>query len=92
MPQGDAELMAEEQVIGFKSARIDNEHCEGMQERKHRSRSCNDSTRRCDSQVDGTTYQNSSLGYVGVFLTLCCLQLPFSVAAASGDGFQCALT
>src|SRR5262245_63012001 len=47
--------MAEEQVLGFKSARrlkdIDNEHCERMQEREHRPRSCNDSTRRCDSQA-----------------------------------------
>jgi hypothetical protein len=54
-PRSDAELMAEEQVLGFKSARrleeIDNEHCERMQEREHRSRSCADSTRRCDSQA-----------------------------------------
>jgi hypothetical protein len=30
-----------------------NEHCERMQNRKHRPRSCGDSTRRCDSQADG---------------------------------------
>src|SRR5262249_30627100 len=54
-PQGDAELVAEEQVLGFKPARrleeVNDEHCERMQEREHRSRSCDDSTRRCDSQA-----------------------------------------
>src|SRR5262249_45736767 len=54
-PQGDAELKAKEQVLGFKSPRrleeVYNEHCERMQEREHRPRSCNDSTRRCDSQA-----------------------------------------
>src|SRR5262245_1886139 len=39
-PQGDAELVAEEQVLGFKPARrleeVDDEHCERMQEREHR--------------------------------------------------------
>src|SRR5438128_5884306 len=52
-PQGDAELMAEEQILGFKPARrleeVNDEHCERMQEREHRSQSCDDSTRRCDS-------------------------------------------
>jgi hypothetical protein len=56
-PQGDAELMAKEQVLGLKSARrlekVYNEHCERMQDRKHRPRSCDDSTRRCDSKPDG---------------------------------------
>src|SRR5262249_31175752 len=54
-PQGDAKLMAEEQVLGFKPARrleeVNDEHCERMQEREHRSRSCDDSTRPCDSQA-----------------------------------------
>src|SRR5262249_23179240 len=49
MPQGDAELMAKEQVLDFKPAprleEVDEEHCERMQEREHRSRSCGDSTR-----------------------------------------------
>src|SRR5499433_1527952 len=54
-PQGDAELMAEEQVLGFKPARgleeVNDEHCERIKEREHRSRSCDDSTRQCDSQA-----------------------------------------
>src|SRR5262249_5289263 len=54
-PQGDAELMAQEQVLRFKTVRrleeVDDEHCKRMQEREHRSRSCDDSTRRCDSQA-----------------------------------------
>src|SRR5262249_41458856 len=54
-PQGDAELMTQKQVLDFKSPRrleeVYNEHCERMQEREHRPRSCNDSTRRCDSQA-----------------------------------------
>src|SRR5256885_681533 len=54
-PQGDAELMAKEQVLRFKPARrleeVDDEHCERMQKREHRPRSCDDSTRRCDSQA-----------------------------------------
>src|SRR5262249_46646065 len=54
-PQGDVELMAEEQVFDFKPAprleRVDAEHSERMQEREHRSRSCDDSTQRCDSQA-----------------------------------------
>src|SRR5215467_6248658 len=54
-PQGDAELMAEEQVLGFKPARgleeVNDEHCERIKEREHRSRSCGDSTRRSDSQA-----------------------------------------
>src|SRR5262249_24867457 len=53
-PQGDAELMAKEQVLNLKSARrleeVDDEHCERKQEREHRLRSCDDSTRRCDFQ------------------------------------------
>src|SRR5262249_36383373 len=56
-PQGNAELVAKEQVLHFKSARrleeVDDEHCERMQEREHRPRSCDDSTRLCDSQPDG---------------------------------------
>jgi hypothetical protein len=47
--------MAKEQVLRFKPARrleeVDDEHCERMQEREHRPRSCDDSTRRCDSQA-----------------------------------------
>src|SRR5262249_27437826 len=54
-PQGDAELMAKEQVLDFKSPRrleeVYNEHYERMQEREHRPRSCADSTRPCDSQA-----------------------------------------
>src|SRR5262249_26759603 len=54
-PQGDAELVAEEQDLGFKPARrleeVNDDHCERMQEREQRSRSCDDSTRRCDSQA-----------------------------------------
>src|SRR5262250_1424134 len=53
-PESDAELIAKEQVLGFKPARrlkeVNDEHCEGMQEREHRSRSCDDSTRRRDSE------------------------------------------
>src|SRR5262249_5070516 len=56
-PQGDAELMAKEQVLRFKPTRrleeVDDEHCERMQEREHRPRSCGDSIRRCDSKPDG---------------------------------------
>jgi hypothetical protein len=56
-PQGDAELMAKEQVLRFKPTRrleeVDDEHCERMQERGHRPRSCDDSTRRGDSKPDG---------------------------------------
>jgi len=47
--------MAKEQVLGFKSARrleeVDNEYCERMEDREHRPRSCDDSSRRCDSQA-----------------------------------------
>src|SRR5262245_46733880 len=54
-PQGDAELMAKEQILDFKSARrleeVDSEHCELMQNREQCPRSCDDSTRRCDSQA-----------------------------------------
>jgi hypothetical protein len=56
-PQGDAELVAKEQVLRFNPTRrleeVDDEHCERMQEREHRPRSCDDSTRRCDSKLDG---------------------------------------
>jgi hypothetical protein len=48
-PQGDAELMAKEQVLGFQPAprleQVDDEHFDRMQEREHRPRSCDDSTR-----------------------------------------------
>src|SRR5262249_8969306 len=55
--QCDAELMVEEQVLGFKPARrleeVNDEHCERMQEREHRPRSCTlgetRSIRRCVS-------------------------------------------
>src|SRR5262249_15216921 len=54
-PQGDAELMAKEQVLDFKPARrleeVDDKYCKRMQGREHRPRSCADSTRRCDSQA-----------------------------------------
>src|SRR5262245_41547517 len=52
-PQGDAELMAKEQVLDFKPARrleeVDDKYCKRMQGREHRPRSCDDSTRRGDS-------------------------------------------
>src|SRR5262245_49523227 len=52
-PQGDAELIAKNQVLDFKPAprleQVDTEHSKRMQEREHRPRSCDDSTRRCDS-------------------------------------------
>src|SRR5262249_29783782 len=42
--EDDAELMAKEHVLGFKPARrleeVDDEHCERMQQRDHRPRSC----------------------------------------------------
>ena len=54
-PQGNAELVTKEQILHFKPARrleeVDDEHCERMQEREHRPRSCGDSTRGCDSQT-----------------------------------------
>src|SRR5947207_13148963 len=57
MPQGDAELMAEEQVLDFKPAprlaEVDEEQCERLQEGEHRPRPCDDSTRRCDPKPDG---------------------------------------
>jgi hypothetical protein len=47
-PKGDVELMAKKQVLRFKPAwrleEVDDEHCERMQEREHRPRSCDDST------------------------------------------------
>jgi hypothetical protein len=56
MSQGDAELMAEAQVLDFKPApgleEVDEEHCERMQEREHHPRSCGDSTRPCDPRPD----------------------------------------
>ena len=57
-PQGDAELMAKEQVLGFKSARrleeVDNEHCERIQDREHRPRSCDrlEPTMRLPSRME----------------------------------------
>jgi hypothetical protein len=41
---------------------------------------------------DNPQRRNSVLGQGGSFLTLCCLRLPFSFAAAYGEGFQYALT
>jgi hypothetical protein len=41
---------------------------------------------------DNPQRRNSVLGQGGGFLTLCCLRLPFSFAAACGDAFQYALT
>src|SRR5262249_2295735 len=65
-PQGEAELMAEEQVLGFKPARgleeVNDEHCERIKEREHRSRSCDDSTRRCDSQT-GWDFRKGQAGW-----------------------------
>ena len=65
MPQGDAELMTKEQVLGFKPAprheQVDDEHSERMQEREHRPRSCDDSTRRCDSQAGWNFRKGQSL-------------------------------
>src|SRR5262249_61546403 len=47
-PQGDAELMAKEQVLHLKPAgrleEVDDEHCERMQERENHPRSCDAST------------------------------------------------
>jgi hypothetical protein len=54
MPQGDAELMAKEQVLGFEPARrqeVDDEHCERIQEREHRPRSCGDPPMRLPSRM-----------------------------------------
>src|SRR5262245_52534181 len=46
-PQGDAELMAKKQVLGFKPAprleRVDNEHSQQVQDWNHWSQSCDDS-------------------------------------------------
>src|SRR5262245_16174304 len=71
-PQGDAELMAEEQVLGFKPARgleeVNDEHCERIKEREHRSRSCDDSTRRCDSQT-GWDFRKRQGQIVAIFWT-----------------------
>ncbi len=57
MPQGDAELMTKEQVLGFQPAarlkQIDNEHREQVQDCKHRPQSCDDSTLRRESEPDG---------------------------------------
>src|SRR5262249_8715745 len=65
-PQGDAELMAKEQVLRFKPARgleeVNDEHCERIKEREHRSRSCDDSTRRSDSQAGWDFRKGQVLG------------------------------
>src|SRR5262249_58255368 len=67
-----------------------NEHCERMQERKHRARSCDDSTRRCDSQagwdfrkgqVEATLYLRCK-GWSGRLWTKDMLEVQF-VASAS---------
>jgi hypothetical protein len=48
-------LIAKQHVLGFKPARrleeVNDEHCERMQGRERCSQSCDDSTRRRDSQV-----------------------------------------
>src|SRR6266511_825794 len=71
-PQGDAKLMAKEQVLRFKSARrleeVNDEHYERMQEREHRPRSCDDSTRRRDSQA-GRNFRKGQPGAPGSFLS-----------------------
>ena len=41
---------------------VDDEHCEQMLEREHRPRSCDDSTRRCDSQA-GRDFRKGHEGY-----------------------------
>jgi hypothetical protein len=55
MPQGDSELMAQEQVLGFKPPprheKIDDEHSERVQHCEHRHQACNDSASRRESQV-----------------------------------------
>src|SRR3974390_3384424 len=54
-PQGDAELMAKEQVLGFKPAprleQIDDESAERVQDCQHRPQSCDDSASRHESQA-----------------------------------------
>jgi hypothetical protein len=63
--------MAKEQVLGFKSARwleeVDNEHHERMQDREHRPRSCDDSSRRCDSQAGWNFRKGQVLGTTSLF-------------------------
>src|SRR5260370_5743204 len=56
-PQGDAELMKKKQVLGLKPAprleQVGDEHSERVQDRKHRSERCDDSTSRRESSPDG---------------------------------------
>ena len=55
-PQGDAELMAKEQVLGFKPAprleQVDDEHSERVQDREHRSEHAMISALRRESRPD----------------------------------------
>src|SRR5277367_6397242 len=55
MPQGDAELMAKEQILGFKPAprleQIDNEHSKQVRDCEHRPQSCADSASQCGPQA-----------------------------------------
>jgi hypothetical protein len=57
MSQGDAELMAEQQILSLKPAprleQVGDEHSERMQDRKHRSQGCDDSALQCESRPDG---------------------------------------
>jgi hypothetical protein len=52
-PQGDAELMTKEEVLGFKRAvrleQVNDEHPEQVQDCKHRPKSCDVSASRCES-------------------------------------------
>src|SRR5262245_7215984 len=58
--------MAEEQVLDFEPSprleQVDAEHSERMQERKHRSRSCDDSTRRCERLPPGSRVSRRDAG------------------------------
>src|SRR5262245_31658173 len=71
-PQGNAELMAQEQVLHLKPVRrleeVYNEHCERMQEREHRPRSCDDSTRRRDSQAGWNFRKGQVYGFSPEFI------------------------
>ncbi len=52
-PQSDAELMAKEQVLGYKPAprleQVDDEHSERVEDCEHRPQSCDDSPSRRES-------------------------------------------